>query len=208
MYATSPPGTGDPMKPTVVLAGALLPFALEASARGQTAAPPTGAPPPDATALVTAAKAPGDVPTPPKSVDGTSATVSAGGQLATGNSRLLAATVNGVFSTRYHDNGFGASLLGNYGEGAPPGQPIAVSAENVQGRVRYDRYVGDRESIFLMATGRNDKLQGLVFRLNLDPGFKYLFVTQEAKAVWAEVGYDFQYDIRRDDSLVEVDADR
>jgi putative salt-induced outer membrane protein YdiY len=36
----------------------------------------------------------------------------------------------------------------------------------------------------------------LAFRLNLDPGFKYLFVNRPATALWAEAGYDFQYDTR------------
>jgi putative salt-induced outer membrane protein YdiY len=48
----------------------------------------------------------------------------------------------------------------------------------------------------MMVTGRHDRFQGLAFRLNLDPGFKYLFVNRPATALWAEAGYDFQYDTR------------
>jgi putative salt-induced outer membrane protein YdiY len=54
----------------------------------------------------------------------------------------------------------------------------------------------DDASLFLLATGRHDRFQGLAFRLNLDPGFKYLFVNRPATALWAEAGYDFQYDTR------------
>jgi hypothetical protein len=78
------------------------------------------------------------------------------------------------------------------------------TTENAQGRLRYDRYVADRASVFLITTGRHDRFQGLDFRLNLDPGMKYLFVKAQADALWAEAGYDFQYDIRRDDARTEL----
>jgi putative salt-induced outer membrane protein YdiY len=90
----------------------------------------------------------------------------------------------------------GASLVSNYGRSAPPGGDMTTTTENAQGRVRYDRYVIDDASVFLLATGRHDRFQGLAFRLNLDPGFKYLFVNRPATVLWAEAGYDFQYDTR------------
>lgn len=175
--------------------------------RSATAQPsePTGAPPVDAKALVEAPKA-AEAPAVEKPVDGTNASLSAGGQQASGNSRQLAASVSGIFETRFHDNGVGAAILANYGQGAPPGGAIVETTENVQGRLRYDRYLFDQGSVFLIATGRQDRFQGLDFRLNLDPGFKYLFVKQASEALWAEAGYDFQYDVRRDDSLGELDA--
>ncbi len=188
---------------TSILAAAL----VVSSALAQSAPPePTGAPPPEAKALVEAPKAPAEAPALAKPVDGTSATVSAGGQFATGNSRTMAATANGVFETRFNGNGIGASVLGNYGQGAPPGKPVVVTSENLQGRLRYDRYLADRASVFAIATGRHDRFQGLGFRLNLDPGVKYLFLEEQADALWAEAGYDFQYDIRRDEARVQTDA--
>jgi len=108
---------------------------------------------------------------------------------------------------RIGDDGFGASLLGNYGQGAPPGKAIVATAENVQGRLRYDRYVLDDASVFLLATGRHDRFQGLDFRLNADPGFKYLFVNRPANKLWVEIGYDFQYDIRRDADRIVTNDD-
>jgi putative salt-induced outer membrane protein YdiY len=165
-----------------------------------------GAPPPDAKAVVDAPKAseapPDAAPTP---TDDTAATVSAGGQLATGNSQLLAGTANGKLELRRGENGFGASLLGNYGQGAPAGQAQHVTVENIQARVRYDRYVLDDLSVFAIVTGRHDRFQGLDGRLNLDPGVKYLFIQDDNSSLWAEGGYDFQFDARRDDALVQLD---
>ena len=157
---------------------------------------PLGAPPPEAAKAVAG---PGPAPEAPKiaaSPDGTNAAVSAGGLSSSGNSRLVAFTGSGNVDWRGGANGFGGSLVGNYGRSAPPGGDMQTTTENAQGRVRYDRYLLDEASLFLLVTGRHDKFQGLAFRLNLDPGFKYLFVNRPKTALWAEAGYDFQYDTR------------
>ena len=185
-------------------ASSLAPIFGSVSAEAQDA--PTGAPPPDATALVAAPKDSTTVPVIDKPLDGTNATVSAGGQLATGNSRVLALTVNGLFESRWGMNGIGASVIGNYGQGAPPGAEVVETTENVQGRVRYDRYVIDQASLFLINTVRRDRFQGLDVRYNLDPGFKYLFLAASVTTLWAEAGYDFQHDVRRDDARIQLDS--
>jgi putative salt-induced outer membrane protein len=167
---------------------------------------PTGAPPADAAALVATPTKPADGAKIDQAPSGMSATLSAGGQLVTGNSRLLALTGNGVFTGRWGHDGFGASALGNYGQGAAPGSEVVETAENIQGRLRYDRYVLDHMSVFLIGTGRHDRFQGLDFRLNIDPGVKYLFVDEKTTSFWGELGYDFQYDIRRDDALIVKNA--
>ena len=162
-----------------------------------------GAPPTEAKAIVEGPKGPGEAPKIESKTDHTTITLSSGGQNSTGNSRLLAITANGMFETRFDDNGIGVSALANYGRSAPPGQAVQTTAENMQGRVRYDRYIIEKASFFLITTGRHDRFQGLDFRLNIDPGFKYLFLAEQGSAIWAEAGYDFQYDIRRDDALVD-----
>lgn len=165
------------------------------------------APPPEAEALAAGPKGPGDAPTieKPKN-DSTSVTLSAGGLLTSGNSRTVALTLNGAFDMRRGNNGFGASVLGNYGEAAPtPEADMVPSAENVQGRLRYDRYFSDRFSLFLITTGRYDKFQGLAFRFNLDPGFKYIVTKTQRTVLWAEAGYDFQHDTRTEAGRVKLD---
>lgn len=161
-----------------------------------------GAPPPDEAALVAAPVAPGEAPTIEKKDEGTTASASAGGQWVTGNSRMLALTLNGAAETRWSMNGLGGSVLGNYGRAALPGESIQTTAQNLQARVRYDRYLIEQASLFVLNTGRNDRFQGIDFRYNLDPGFKYLFVNTAPTQFWGEAGYDFQYDIRRDDALI------
>jgi putative salt-induced outer membrane protein YdiY len=158
-----------------------------------------GAPPPEAEK---AAAGPGPARDAPKittAPEGTTASLSAGGLSSSGNSRLVAFTGSGAYDWRGGANGVGASLVGNYGKSAPPGGEMETTTENFQGRVRYDRYLIDDLSLFLLVTGRHDRFQGLAFRLNLDPGVKYLFVNRPATALWVEAGYDFQYDTRTDE---------
>src|ERR1700744_3371107 len=102
----------------LVAVPSLAPLLVSAVAQAQD--PPTGQPPPDATALVAAPADTAKAPTFDKPTDGTNATLSAGGQLVTGNSRLLALTMNGNVESRFGMNGIGVSVLGNYGQGAAP----------------------------------------------------------------------------------------
>ncbi len=169
-------------------------------------AEPTGAPPPDAPALVVVPKFADDEPTVEQPLEGTAASLASGGQLATGNSRLLALTANGTMDARFGKNGLGLSFLGNYGESAAPGNALVTTAENAQGRARYDRFVIREAGFFLVSTLRHDRLQGLDLRYNLDPGFKYLFAKLVRTSLWVEAGYDYQADIRRDDARVPRDA--
>ncbi len=164
--------------------------------------------PDDAKALVSAPSVDIKAPEKADALDSTTAAISAGGQLSTGNSRLLAGTVTADYQKRFSNNGIGLTLLGNYGESATPTSNLHVSAENVQGRARYDRYLLDRLSVFVINTGRHDRFQGIDFRYNLDPGVKYLFVQEPATKFWGELGYDFQYDVRRDDALTQANGTR
>jgi len=180
-------------------------IALSGLARAQD---PLGTPPPDTDKVAAGPGAPKDALKIEKAPEGLTASVSAGGLDATGNSRMLAFTGAGLFDARSGNNGYGASLIGNYGRsGAPEGGPMVTTTENLQGRLRYDRYLLDDMSVFMLVTGRHDRFTGIAFRLNLDPGVKYLFVNRPKTALWAELGYDFQYDVRTDEGRqVENDA--
>jgi putative salt-induced outer membrane protein YdiY len=182
-------------------------FAAATFAHGSASAQNIVAPPKDAEAIVAAPK---DVPAAPvkeDKLDGTTVSLSAGGQISTGNSPLTAGTVNAKYETRFHDNGIGFDILGNYGStGNDEEQVHKLSAENIQGRLRYDRYVLDNLSVFVLNTGRHDRFQGLDFRYNLDPGVKYLFVQHPTTKAWGELGYDLQYDVRRDEARVQGDG--
>ncbi len=194
---------------------AVLPGLLVASTAAAQAPPAAGntivAPPANLAAVVVVPKAAGAPPAaPPPAIDSTNVGISAGGQYAAGNSQLGAATASGKFDIRRGNNAFGASILGNYSRAfvTPPAMATAPGApavagvpgswqtatENLQGKLRYDRYFNDNISIFLQLTGTHDAFQGITFRFNADPGAKFLAINTAATKLWGEVGYDFQYD--------------
>jgi len=185
----------------VLLASSLCALAaMTATARPAFAQAPPGAPgatgTPPAEVTPTVAQGPTERAAPEEAApptDSTSAAVSAGGQYAAGNSRLFAATGQGKLELRRGDNGFGAGLVGNFAESYVGGS-YQKSTENLQGKLRYDRYFTAIFGGFLQVTGTHDAFQAITFRLNADPGVKLIVVDADATKLWGEVGYDFEFD--------------
>ncbi len=180
---------------------------LPALAFAQPAATADRAAAPEAKALVAAPKDVKDAPAVNKRTDNTNASVSAGGMLSTGNTQTQALTLNSTMDLRRGMNGFGAALLGNYGNSKLVGQDAKTTAENFQARVRYDRYLTERLGLFLQLTERYDRFQGLASRTNIDPGVKYIFWLRDKSAFWGELGYDYMHDIRTPTGQRALDAD-
>jgi putative salt-induced outer membrane protein len=128
--------------------------------------------------------------------------LSAGGITSSGNSKMLAVTGAGRFKARRDDNQLSLNLAGNYAEAAPnPDEDRETSLQNIQGKVRYDRFFGKGFAGFLSLSGRNDRFQGLILRTNIDPGLAYYFIDKEKQQFWTELGYDAQFDLRREEAL-------
>jgi len=145
--------------------------------------------------------------------DETKLDIMAGGMLAAGNSESLAATAASKFLLRRGDNQVTAALAGNYAISEPISEDPEeddlaweATVENVQGNIRYDRFLTEQLSLFLSVSGRYDRFQGLDLRLNVDPGVAYFFVQQEKHKLWGEIGYDLQVDIRRQETIDEAAA--
>ncbi len=146
-----------------------------------------------------------EAPDPEAETDATELELSAGGLYSTGNARVLAITGLGRFRLRRERHQFRAELAGNYGRTAlTPDADPEVNVLNVQGMARYDFFFKPRWSAFLMATGRHDRFQGLDLRLNVDPGIAFYAIQKSNHRLWFEVGYDFQYDLRRDEAIQEA----
>ena len=133
--------------------------------------------------------------------------LSAGGLFSGGNSETLALTTAGKFRIRRGNDQLAIAIAANYGEAAPPGEDERdTNVENLQGRGRYDRFVAEGFALFFSASALRDRFQSLDLRLNFDPGLAYYFVDEEKHRFWSELGYDFQYDYRRNDAVVESEA--
>jgi putative salt-induced outer membrane protein len=85
-------------------------------------------------------------------------------------------------------------------------QDMETTVENYQGRIRYDRFVAKALAVFIATSARRDRFQGLDLRLNVDPGLAYYFIDEKKHQLWSEIGYDLQYDVRRDENLTAAAA--
>jgi putative salt-induced outer membrane protein YdiY len=144
-----------------------------------------------------------------ESKDATELKLSAGGLLASGNSRSLSATGSEKFRARRGDNQLSIASAANYGRAASsPDADVETTVENYQAKGRYDRFLAPGFALFGSMSALRDRFQGLVLRLNVDPGLAVYFVDQSKQQLWLELGYDFQYDVRRDEAIrraLEVD---
>jgi putative salt-induced outer membrane protein YdiY len=143
--------------------------------------------------------------------DATELELASGGVLATGNAFAAALTGQGRFRLRRGLHQLGVQVAGNYGRAdvatvGPDNIPRTdrqTTVSNVQGMLRYDVFFADRWSAFTMATARRDRFQGLDLRFNLDPGVAFHALEDPKHRLWLEAGYDFQYDVRRDEAIVD-----
>lgn len=141
---------------------------------------------------------------PAESKDASELSLSLGGLAASGNSRLLSLTSADKLRIRRQDDQFSAIVAANYSRTATAGAPMASTVDNQQLKTRYDRFFGNL-TLFLGAQARRDRFQGLDLRFQVDPGLGYYFVNEKTHLAWAEVGYDYLHDIRRNDALLVVD---
>jgi len=139
--------------------------------------------------------------------DATELAINAGGMLASGNSTLIAGTAGFNHRLRREDNQFTLIAAGNYSRASADGRvPPTTTVENLQGRARYDRFFATDFTFFLGLQARRDRFAGLDLRAQVDPGVGYYFVNLKERVFWAELGYDFLYDVRRDDARAAKDA--
>lgn len=137
--------------------------------------------------------------------DTTAMQLSAGALSSSGNAKTLSLTAAGRFKARRQDNQLSLNLAGNYAESSPsPDQDRRTTMKNVQGKTRYDRFLGEGFAVFMSVSARNDRFQGLVLRTNFDPGLSYYFVDKNKQQLWTELGYDYQWDLRRYDAIAKA----
>jgi putative salt-induced outer membrane protein len=132
----------------------------------------------------------------------TEAKVNFGALVAAGNSKSLAITGGATLATRFIDSNLLAfAIAGNYARAGKTGEGMQQSVENFQGKARYDRFFTPDFTGFTAVTARYDRFQGLDLRLNVDPGFAYYLVNDKKQSLRLELGYDFQFDVRRQETI-------
>jgi putative salt-induced outer membrane protein YdiY len=150
---------------------------------------------------------PAPSPASDESKDASTLKLIVGGFVSQGNSRTIALTAGEDYFLRRRASQFAALAAVNYGRSAPVrGEPYATTVENYQARVRYDYFFARSVAGFAGASARRDRFQGLDLRLNLDPGVAYYFIDEKGHRLWAELGYDLQYDLRNSDFIDATEA--
>lgn len=141
--------------------------------------------------------------------DYTEAKVNLGALVAAGNSRSLAITGSATLATRFADSNLLAfAVAANYARAGKLGDAAGIqqSVENFQGKARYDRFFTPDFTGFTAVTARYDRFQGLDLRLNIDPGVAYYLVNDKKQSLRLELGYDFQFDVRRQETIDKAQA--
>jgi putative salt-induced outer membrane protein len=147
-----------------------------------------------------------------ESSDATELELATGGVLSSGNAFAAAITGQGRFRVRREIHQGAVQVVGNYGRADVPrlddngvvlGKERDTTVSNLQGQARYDAFFAKHWSAFGMATLRRDRFQGLDLRLNVDPGIAFHVLAEARHRLSIEAGYDFQYDIRRDEAIAD-----
>lgn len=137
----------------------------------------------------------------PSHVDDVS--IGLGGLFSAGNARTVALTSFLKARFRRDEHQFTGAAAVNYARAGKKGEEIDTTVENYQGLLRYDYFFTNQWSLFLQSTLRRDRFQGLDMRLNIDPGVAYYFFNTKTHRLQAELGYDLQHDVRRDQDRVQ-----
>lgn len=139
--------------------------------------------------------------------DATEWDLSFGALFSSGNARSTAITGGTTFRLRRSRHQVQAAFLGNYGRAAVGDAEPVDTVGNLQGRARYDLFLGQRWSLFGMVTARHDPFQRLDLRLNVDPGAAFYVINRQQEQLRVEAGYDFQFDVRDATTAIEYQPD-
>lgn len=140
-------------------------------------------------------------------------TATVGGTLTSGNTAAYAVNVASEGYYRWKRNKLGGTLGANLGRGiadtsgdgrvddAERAAGWVDTARNVNGLVRYDRFIGERDSLYALAGGLHDPFAGYDYRVNGQLGYSRILVETKKVKLYAEVGFD----VAREDYILDVD---
>ena len=140
-----------------------------------------------------------DRPSPEASA--TAWNITAGGTLSTGDTRAFAANAGTHFVLTRGFNVVTADVAFTYGIAALKDKttgtflPYAANTRNLNGSIRYDRFLTEDDALFVRAVGRNDPFAELDLRFQGQLGYARNIWAEANHRFWAEVGYDFTYDV-------------
>lgn len=123
-----------------------------------------------------------------------------GGAWTTGNAVVINVIAGLDFKHRWQQNRFSAlagtnlnlAKIDTDGNGtlddAERAQDLEWTSQYVNGALRYDRFFGERDSIYVKAAGERDQLAGLLYRFNEQFGYARALVKTDATNLDLETG--------------------
>lgn len=129
--------------------------------------------------------------------------VEIGGAVASGNAVYY--TINGLASggRKWHRNEMKLDMFANYGaaksdtdaDGTLSEQEreaeLTVNTKRIGGELRYDRYVSDKSSLYVLAGALSDTFAGYDLRTHEQLGYAYRIIDTETSLLATEVGFDY-----------------
>ena len=129
-----------------------------------------------------------------------------GGALTTGNSEFytLSAGLNGSYKRGRHQIKLvggavaGSSRVDADGDGtlsdAEKAVPMSPNAGRVFGDLRYDLFLSDKDSLYVLFGAFHDKFAGYDFRLHEQLGYSRHLVKNDKLSIIAEIGFDIAHE--------------
>ncbi len=139
--------------------------------------------------------------------------VELGGALTSGNTETMALTGLGNLSYRWQANAISGSFGVNWGQAridadgdgklstAEREADFVKTADRVLAALRYDRFFGKRNSIYVLGGGFSDPFAGYDSRFNGQLGWSHSFVQLETASLRAELGAD----VAQEDFVAGID---
>ena len=100
-------------------------------------------------------------------------------------------------------DGDGDGAIGTANDEANAGDPFIWSSQRAFGGVRYDRFIGDKNALYISFGGEHDQFAGLIWRFNEQFGYRRIIINNETTKFDFEGGLAYN-----EENFVEgVDAD-
>jgi putative salt-induced outer membrane protein YdiY len=128
------------------------------------------------------------------------ANVQAGFLYVSGNAETIGGSFAGTVSYRHKFDQLELTLRTAYaysGTSSVTGGPIdghVTSAENWLGRLRYDRFFDERNSVYAAYQMNGDRLAGIAYRIEPQVGFAHRFIADKQQTLRGEAGFDYMYE--------------
>ena len=117
----------------------------------------------------------------------------AGALWLTGNTASITANGRVAFGVKRAKNKFGLQIGGAYGR-AKVEDVWADTATRIFGDVRYDRFLTDRNSLYVLGVASHDPFAGSLAKIGANLGYSRLLVSTDQHSLTAEGGINYTHD--------------